>query len=434
MKDSGFADVPVDLIEVAGRVRRDYGDIEALASDIEEIGLLQPIVITPERRLISGERRLLAFKHLGRATIPAHVVTNLTSPLSLIKAEKSENDHHKPFTWSEKVEMAARLEPLEQEAAKKRMLAGRPSENLSQGTGRALDKVATALDTSRTSLVKARRVIEKAEEDPAMFGEFATLMDTKGSVDMAYQQMRQRESEIGRSERTKQAAQVESIGGAQQRGPLKVETDQWFQLGRHLLYCGDTSNPEFHANLPTADLAFADPPYNAGSAAWDTGFQWRHDWLIDHAEIVAVTPGIASLFQFYNITKMPYRWSIACWITNGMTRGALGFSNWIYVALFSNESPYYPPQDHLKVSISNATTGETDHKGRKPAELILWLLDTFTEENEVVIDPFLGSGTTLLCAEKSNRVCIGGEINPEYCQDIIRRWEAQTGLKAQRSK
>lgn len=82
------------------------GDIEALASSIAEIGLLQPIGIDDDHNLIFGHRRLLAFKHLGRSTIPARVI-NIGS---LLMAEHAENEFRKDFTISERVEIGRALE------------------------------------------------------------------------------------------------------------------------------------------------------------------------------------------------------------------------------------------------------------------------------------------------------------------------------------
>ena len=53
-----------------------------------------------------------------------------------------------------------------------------------------------------------------------------------------------------------------------------------------------------------------------------------------------------------------------------------------------------------------------------------------TALGEVVMDPFLGSGTTLLAAERAHRVCVGLEISPVYVDVAVRRWEEMTGLEA----
>jgi hypothetical protein len=130
-----------------------------------------------------------------------------------------------------------------------------------------------------------------------------------------------------------------------------IRPGEWCCLGRHRLYCGDTSDEAFFSPLPKAEFAFADPPYNAGVAQWDSNFEWKHDWLIEQAEVVAITPGIAALCDFARTTAMPYRWTVASWITNGMTRGELGFGNWIAVLLFSHERLFRGVQDLVRVSI-----------------------------------------------------------------------------------
>ena len=209
-----------------------------------------------------------------------------------------------------------------------------------------------------------------------------------------------------------------------------VQPGDWWQLGRHKLYCGDTSKPEFYADLPHVDFAFADPPYGVQADEWDAHFYWEHDWLMDKAPIVAVTPGIISIFEFAKKTAMPYRWSMASWITNGMTRGDAGFGNWVYLSLFAKQgtSLFRQAQDVIRCTINISETDESHHRGRKPAEMMAAILGLYCEAT--VIDPFLGSGTTLLTAEKTGKSCIGGELSPDYCQRIIERWEFLTGETA----
>jgi DNA modification methylase len=84
------------------------------------------------------------------------------------------------------------------------------------------------------------------------------------------------------------------------------------------------------------------------------------------------------------------------------------------------------------VTINNAETKETSHRGRKPAGLLSYLIRIFTDEGDYVVDPFLGSGTTLYVSQELKRACIGGEIDPEFCGLIIDRWQNKTGLKAEK--
>ena len=55
-----------------------------------------------------------------------------------------------------------------------------------------------------------------------------------------------------------------------------------------------------------------------------------------------------------------------------------------------------------------------------------------TNRGEIIIDPFLGSGSTLIAAQKTGRVCRGAEIDPLYVDVIVKRWETVTGLRAVR--
>jgi DNA modification methylase len=71
-----------------------------------------------------------------------------------------------------------------------------------------------------------------------------------------------------------------------------------------------------------------------------------------------------------------------------------------------------------------------DHPTQKPLELMRRPILNHTKRGEAVYDPFLGSGTTLMAAELTERICCGIELDPKYCDVIVRRWEEFTGRKA----
>ena len=70
------------------------------------------------------------------------------------------------------------------------------------------------------------------------------------------------------------------------------------------------------------------------------------------------------------------------------------------------------------------------HPTQKPTRLIEWFLTHFSKDNDLIVDLFLGSGSTLIACEKTNRIAFGMEIDEHYCDVIIKRWEDFTGLKA----
>ncbi len=64
------------------------------------------------------------------------------------------------------------------------------------------------------------------------------------------------------------------------------------------------------------------------------------------------------------------------------------------------------------------------------AELVERAIENSSEAGDIVLDLFLGSGTTLTAAERTGRVCYGLEIDPHYCDVIVARWESFTGERA----
>ena len=64
--------------------------------------------------------------------------------------------------------------------------------------------------------------------------------------------------------------------------------------------------------------------------------------------------------------------------------------------------------------------------------IAVWMLSVHSLNGDVVIEPFCGTGTTLIAAEQLGRKCYGMEISPAYCDVIVKRWETLTGKKAER--
>jgi ParB family chromosome partitioning protein len=96
------ATLPLSAIKVGSRFRQEHGDLDALAASIQELGLLQPIGVGKDYRLIFGARRFLAHKLLGLDTIQARII----EVPSLLQAEHDENESRKAFTPSEQVAIA----------------------------------------------------------------------------------------------------------------------------------------------------------------------------------------------------------------------------------------------------------------------------------------------------------------------------------------
>jgi len=93
-------------------------------------------------------------------------------------------------------------------------------------------------------------------------------------------------------------------------------------------------------------------------------------------------------------------------------------------------APWHGGRDQSSVLEFPRPRSSSEHPTMKPVALLEALLKHSTERGDVVIDPFLGSGSTLIAAERLGRRCVGVEIEPRYAQVAIRRWERLTGLRA----
>ncbi|HCX2773146.1 TPA: ParB N-terminal domain-containing protein, partial [Staphylococcus aureus] len=109
----------INKVTVGKRIRKDYGDITSLADDIEDRGLINPPVVTPDYELIAGERRLKAMKKLDYRQIEVRVMS-VEDYEHQLKIEISENEERKAFTYSERMDYAKQLERIEAKKAKDR--------------------------------------------------------------------------------------------------------------------------------------------------------------------------------------------------------------------------------------------------------------------------------------------------------------------------
>jgi ParB family chromosome partitioning protein len=132
------ADQPVAGVEAGGVFRSDLGDIGALADSIRRMGLLSPIVITNDRLLVSGRRRLAAAGLLGWETIPAWVAQGVSGRLRRVLAIRDCEELRKALTPVEQAELYGELEALyAAEAARRRQATQFQPKHPAAPTGRA---------------------------------------------------------------------------------------------------------------------------------------------------------------------------------------------------------------------------------------------------------------------------------------------------------
>jgi N6-adenosine-specific RNA methylase IME4 len=191
---------PIARIIVGPRFRRDYRNIDVLAKSIAELGLLQPITITSDLKLITGGRRIKACQQLGWIEIPVHVV-DLNE---IVRGEFAENTCREDFLPSELAAIGEAVEELERERAKARQ--GTRTDLVENchdvdSFGKTRDRVAERLATSGKTYEKIKYVVNAARKDPGRFGKFVDEMDRTGKVNRAYSQVKGQLDNDERAER-----------------------------------------------------------------------------------------------------------------------------------------------------------------------------------------------------------------------------------------
>src|ERR1039457_5601224 len=201
----------IEQIQIGFRYRKDLGDLRPLVDSIAEVGLLHPVVVTPDGRLIAGQRRLEACRLLGWTDVPVTVVDLYQAA----RGEAHENFVRKDLLPSEIVALKRAIEPLERRAARERQ-GGRADlchpAAVAERQGAARDRIARYLGVGRTTIERAEAVVEAAEEEPEEFGYLVDQMDRSGKVAGAYRRLTV----------LRQARELDSEAPALPEGPFQV--------------------------------------------------------------------------------------------------------------------------------------------------------------------------------------------------------------------
>ncbi len=189
--------VALGAIRVEDRARRTMTGIDALAASIETVGLLHPIVVTADLRLVAGGRRLEAVRALGWERVPVTVVTNLTEAAAILQAESDENTEREPLKPTEAADLAAKIENVLKPLADQRKKAGKaPSANLAEGSAPRPREAAAKATGFGAETIRKTRTMQKVATDetlPEQVQDIAKAAlseaDLTGKVDPSYKRV-----------------------------------------------------------------------------------------------------------------------------------------------------------------------------------------------------------------------------------------------------
>ena len=228
--------------------------------------------------------------------------------------------------------------------------------------------------------------------------------------------------------------------------PVTVLGDVWV-LGKHRLMCGDSTSIDAIQKLTEGqapDFVFTDPPYGVavvkdGMVGADFGVAKKGNYkpiigdettdTAIEAYNACVAIGAKKIVLWggnYFSNKLP---PSSCWLVWDK-RGDSGIVNTFADCELAWTNMTSPARVHKQLWNGMIREGERDkrvHPTQKPVALCEWGISNYTDKNASVLDLFLGSGSTLMACEKTNRKCFGMEMSPDYCDVIIKRWQDFTG-------
>ena len=249
----------------------------------------------------------------------------------------------------------------------------------------------------------------------------------------------------------------------------KSKVGDIYQLGQHKLICGDSTNEEVLSKLfkeSKADMVFTDPPYNVAYGKFTgnskNGYRFKHrhiqnDDMSDEQFVEFLKSFIKNSYnyvkdgspfyifygernaiQFLTAFKNSglYHSCNIIWKKHSLVLGRSDY-HYIHEPIFygwkeKTSHKFYGDRKGTSVWEFDRPTKSELHPTMKPVELILKALKNSSKSEDIIYEPFGGSGSTMIACEKLNRACYSVELDPKYADVIVKRWENYTGLKAKK--
>lgn len=239
--------------------------------------------------------------------------------------------------------------------------------------------------------------------------------------------------------------------------PITKLGDIW-RLGRHRLMCGDSTIPESVKKLcggNLMDLLITDPPYNVDyTGKTKDALKIKNDkmdndsfreFLRDAFSAADEVMKNGAVFYIWHADLEGYNFRGACfdigwkvrecliWVKNSMVMGRQDYHWQHEPCLYGwKEGTHLWASDRKQTTTLHfdRPTANKMHPTMKPVKLFDYQIKNNTREQDCVLDVFAGSGTTLIACEQNGRTAYVMELDPKYCDVIIKRWENLTGEKA----
>ena len=240
---------------------------------------------------------------------------------------------------------------------------------------------------------------------------------------------------------------------AELQKPTITKVGDIWQLGRHRLICGDSTKAETYELLmgsTKANLIITDPPYNVnyeGSAGKIKNDNMADDafynFLLDaYTQMHSAMADDASIYVFHADTEgLNFRRAFAdagfylsgccIWKKQSLVLGRSPYQ-WqhepcLYGWKKNGKHQWYTGRKETTIWEFDKPKKNGDHPTMKPIPLLAYPIENSSLSNSVVLDPFGGSGSTLVACEQTDRICYTIELDEKFCDVIVKRYIEQVG-------
>jgi DNA modification methylase len=389
-------ELPVqDIIPYGQNPRKNEEAVDVVAKSIEQFGFQQPLVLDKDRTIVVGHTRFKAALKLGFKTIPCIIADNLS----------------------------------DEQINAYRIMDNKSSEYAFWHEGLLLQEM--------TKLLEQDYDLEFTGFTDVELKELGLNVDL-GFVDEGF-------------------AHEDDVPDVPDE-PVTKPGDIWL-LGNHRLVCGDITQANMLSELcglEKADLLLTDPPYNVSyvgktkdhltiqnDAMSDSEFR---GFLTSAFEAADSNMKEGASFYIWHADVEGYNFRGACkdvnwplrqtliWHKNSIVMGRQDY-HWrhepcLYGWKTGEAHHWYADRKQQTILEFRRPQKSELHPTMKPVDLLAYLLQNSTKIGDLVLDTFLGSGSTLIACEKTGRTCYGVELDPKYCDVIVKRWENFTNQTA----
>jgi len=370
--------------------------MKSLKKTMEKFGFLAPVILNKDLQVIDGEHRVRIYQELGKKTIQAYVIDVNTINKKMLRQlmNKLRGEHDKQK------------------------------------------------DAEEFKLIfEAGKLNEFSELLATQAEEFQTVLEKK--FDIGFEKAE--EQEIPETP-TKPKAKVGDI----------------YQLGKHRIMCGDCmSDFDKLFGEKKVDMLLTDPPYGVDYAGKneflnkiDKGSRIQKE--IENDNIDSYLDFFTNFLKVINFSEynnsyifmsglelhnvrlamenVGMKWSdYLVWVKNNhvLSRKDYNPKHEFVVYGWKNHHKFYSDSETTILEFDKRHINDL-HPTMKPIDLLCKLIKNGSQSSMLIYDPFLGSGSTIIACEDTDRVCYGLEIDPAYIDVIIERWENHTGKKAKK--